>query len=67
MKGRSDPRSGVRRLIEVDLWEISLVTFPMLPDARVAAVKSVPAAPPDLARLIRQASRLLHPQIARPS
>ncbi|MFD1702206.1 HK97 family phage prohead protease [Methylopila henanensis] len=30
---------GVRRLIEVDLWEVSIVTFPMLPDARVASVK----------------------------
>lgn len=25
-----------RRLVEVDLWEVSLVTFPMLPDARLA-------------------------------
>ena len=25
---------GGRRLIEVDLWEVSLVTFPMLPEAR---------------------------------
>lgn len=31
----------VRRLTEVDLFEISLVTFPMLPDARVTAVKSI--------------------------
>ena len=28
---------GARRLVEVDLWEVSLVTFPMLPEARVAA------------------------------
>jgi uncharacterized protein len=27
---------GTRRLVEVDLWEVSLVTFPMLPEARVA-------------------------------
>lgn len=33
---------GVRRLLEVDLWEISVVTFPMLPDARVEAVRSLP-------------------------
>lgn len=26
---------GVRRIAEIDLWEISVVTFPMLPDARV--------------------------------
>jgi uncharacterized protein len=30
---------GVRRLVEIDLWEVSVVTFPMLPDARVASVK----------------------------
>ena len=28
---------GRRRLTELDLWEVSLVTFPMLPEARVAA------------------------------
>jgi hypothetical protein len=27
---------GGRRLAEVELWEVSLVTFPMLPEARVA-------------------------------
>ena len=26
---------GGRLLAEVELWEVSLVTFPMLPDARV--------------------------------
>lgn len=31
--------AGGRRLIKVDLWEISVVTFPMLPDARIRAVK----------------------------
>lgn len=43
VKARAEPKSGVRRLIEVDLWEVSLVTFPMLPQARVAALKSAPA------------------------
>ena len=31
----------VRKLMEVDLFEVSLVTFPMLPDAKVTAVKSI--------------------------
>ena len=31
----------VRRLKEVDLWEVSLVTFPMNEDARVTAVKRI--------------------------
>jgi hypothetical protein len=34
-----DPRTGQRRLYEIDLWEISIVTFPMLPAARISAVK----------------------------
>ena len=29
--------AGRRRLVELELWEVSLVTFPMLPDARVGA------------------------------
>lgn len=35
-----DPRRGVRRLEKIDLWEVSVVTFPMLPQARVSDVKS---------------------------
>jgi uncharacterized protein len=41
IRGRRDARSGIRRLQQVDLWEISVVTFPMLPDARVANVKQL--------------------------
>ena len=39
VRAKSDPRSGVRRIMEADLWEISVVTFPMLPDARIDMVK----------------------------
>jgi len=39
VQGRTDPASGVRRLDKIDLWEISVVTFPMLPEARVSTVK----------------------------
>jgi uncharacterized protein len=39
-KSSRDPRTGIRRLERVDLWEISIVTFPMLPQARVGAVKT---------------------------
>jgi HK97 family phage prohead protease len=39
VKGRRDRASGVRRLEKVDLWEISVVTFPLLPEARVATMK----------------------------
>jgi len=34
-----DPHPG-RLITEIDLWEISLVTFPMLPGARVTGVKT---------------------------
>jgi HK97 family phage prohead protease len=34
-----DRKSGLRRLHEIDLWEISIVTFPMLPAARVDKIK----------------------------
>jgi hypothetical protein len=43
VKARTDPRTGYRRISEIDLWEISIVTFPLLPQARVSAVKAGPA------------------------
>ena len=39
VRAKNDPKSGVRRILEADLWEISVVTFPMLPDARIDTVK----------------------------
>jgi HK97 family phage prohead protease len=38
-KARIDPKTRIRRLHVVDLWEISIVTFPLLAGARVRAVK----------------------------
>lgn len=35
LKSRRDKRTGIRRIEAIDLWEISVVTFPMQPDARV--------------------------------
>jgi HK97 family phage prohead protease len=40
VRARADAKSGIRRILEVDLWEISVVTFPMLPEARVGTVKA---------------------------
>ncbi len=37
---RAEKAAGQRLLHEIELWEVSLVTFPMLPEARVQA--SVP-------------------------
>lgn len=43
VRGRTDAKTGIRSLIEVDLWEISVVTFPLLPEARISAVKAARA------------------------
>lgn len=40
VRSRRDRVTGVRRLEKVDLWEISIVTFPMLPEARITGLKS---------------------------
>ncbi len=55
VNGRTDSKTGIRKLSRVDLWEISVVTFPMLPEARVSAVKQsgVP-----LAHTIRRAAEI---------
>jgi HK97 family phage prohead protease len=59
VRGRTDARTGVRRLMEVDLWEISVVTFPMLPAARVSAVKHAGDPNARLAAAIRRAARMI--------
>jgi Escherichia/Staphylococcus phage prohead protease len=37
---RVDPKTRVRKVAAVDLWEISIVTFPLLSSARVRSVNS---------------------------
>jgi HK97 family phage prohead protease len=49
VRASRDGKGGPRRLLEIDLWEISIVAFPMLAGARIAAA---PAGPP-ADRLIR--------------
>ncbi len=44
VKARRERNSGLRRLDKIDLWEISVVTFPLLPEARVATMKLSPFA-----------------------
>lgn len=39
LRAQRDAALRGRRLMAIDLWEISLVSFPLLPDARVNAVK----------------------------
>jgi HK97 family phage prohead protease len=42
VQSRRDRRTGIRYLTRIDLWEISIVTFPMQPDARITTVKATP-------------------------
>ena len=53
VRARKDPATGVRSILEADLWEVSVVTFPMLPGARVSEVKSRPSVR-DLERMLRR-------------
>ena len=52
-----DRETDIRTLTEIDLWEVSLVTFPANGAARVTNVKSVDdmAAPKDAEQLLRDA------------
>jgi uncharacterized protein len=54
---RRDKASGARLLTAVDLWEISLVTFPMLEGARVSGLKR---------SILVQAERMFHPSATPP-
>jgi HK97 family phage prohead protease len=52
---RAEKSGGQRLLHEIELWEVSLVTFPMLPEARVQAPASDAEA--DLARTLAETFR----------
>ncbi|MEM9708446.1 MAG: HK97 family phage prohead protease [Pseudomonadota bacterium] len=60
VKAEKDQKGG-RLLAELELWEVSLVTFPMLPDARVGAKGETPdvALMRDLAGVFEDARRML--------
>jgi HK97 family phage prohead protease len=53
-----DRKTGLRRLYAVDLWEVSLVTFPMLPDARLEQLSSKTNTISPVMRLRAAADRL---------
>ena len=52
IRAKQDRASGVRTLLEIELWEISIVTFPMLIGSEVTAIGTKNALASDL----RQAS-----------
>lgn len=41
-KSERDEESGIRTLLAIDLWEVSIVTFPANTKARITDVKSLP-------------------------
>jgi HK97 family phage prohead protease len=51
-RARRDPATGARVLIEVELWEVSIVTFPLLEGSHVTAI----GAKSDAAAAIRTAA-----------
>ncbi|CCJ06934.1 HK97 family phage prohead protease [Methylocystis sp. SC2] len=58
LRATTEKSSGVRRLHEIDLWEISVVTFPMLSQARIGAVKQSRNAAPSVEALGAKLARL---------
>jgi len=62
--GHRDAKTGIRRLARIDLWEISIVTFPLLPDARIAHVKA--HADHRLLATIAAATRRMRPSTRHP-
>ncbi|WP_442897053.1 HK97 family phage prohead protease [Enterovirga sp.] len=62
VEARRERSPPLRRLLRLDLWEISIVTFPMLPGARVEAQPRDGGTP--LALAIRRAARRLSPPAA---
>jgi HK97 family phage prohead protease len=63
VRGRLDPKTRIRKLVEIDLWEISIVTFPLLSEARIRAVKEESSPPLSPARA--RPSRPVDPSVFR--
>ena len=55
VRARRDAKTGLRQLLQIELWEISVVTFPLLAGSRVTAV----GAARDTADEIRRAAAAL--------
>ncbi|MGU3492738.1 HK97 family phage prohead protease [Xanthobacteraceae bacterium A53D] len=74
VEARTDPRSRVRRITRIDLWEVSVVTFPMQPGARIRRPDGLAQAMPQrlpaplttraAAAAVAQAARRLRPHLS---
>ncbi len=61
VEAATDPETGLRTLVEVELWEISLVTFQGCPGAHVSAVKgALPNTIREFERFLREAGGYSH-------
>ncbi len=61
VEAATDPDSGLRTLIEIDLWEISLVTFQACPGAAVSAIKGAkPRTAREFERFLRDTGGFSH-------
>lgn len=61
-KANKDRATGYRHLYQVNLWEISIVTFPMMEGARIKPSANMPANDNSLARSLDAAISLLRNQ-----
>jgi hypothetical protein len=61
VRARRDAKTGLRLLVELDLWEISIVTFPLLRQARITRVKRAQASDAALAHALRGLAANLSP------
>lgn len=59
VRATREPASGHRKLWQIDLWEISIVTFPMMDAARIAPGATPPERDARLARSLNAAISLL--------
>jgi hypothetical protein len=50
VRAKRDAKTGLRHLVEIELWEISVVTFPLLAQSQVTAVGSADDAADEIRR-----------------
>jgi len=63
-QAHSDQAARARRLQHVDLWEVSFVTFPMQPMARLVQVKTLPKSIREYETFLREAGGFSRSQAA---